>query len=129
MNQIKKNRINEELVRTISYILANESTDKLLKTITITGADVSDDLSFAKIYFTSLSDLNKNDITKEVNEASKMVRKFVASKMNLRQTPNLRFIYDESIEYGNKCRIIYTFFVRSIVCLTNWVIYAIIYVK
>ena len=102
MNQIKKNKINEELVRTISYILANESTDKLLKTITITGADVSDDLSFAKIYFTSLSDLNKNDITKEVNEASKMVRKFVASKMNLRQTPNLRFIYDESIEYGNK---------------------------
>lgn len=102
MNQIKKNRINEELVRTISYILANESTDKLLKTITITGADVSDDLSFAKIYFTSLSDLNKNDITKEVNEASKMVRKFVASKMNLRQTPNLRFIYDESIEYGNR---------------------------
>ena len=48
------------------------------------------------------SDLNKNDITKEVNEASKMVRKFVASKMNLRQTPNLRFIYDESIEYGNR---------------------------
>ena len=56
---IKLERINSELVKTISGILASETNDELMHTITITGAQVSKDLSFAKVYFTSLSDLSK----------------------------------------------------------------------
>jgi len=102
MNEIKRNRINAELVRTISEILLLEGNDELLKSITITSADVSSDLSFAKIYFTSLNQMEKKDLEKEMNEASDFIRKFVAEKMDLRQTPKLKFYYDESIEYGNK---------------------------
>lgn len=102
MNEIKRNRINAELVRTISEILLLEGNDELLKSITITSADVSSDLSFAKIYFTSLNQMEKKDLEKEMNEASDFIRKFVAEKMDLRQTPKLKFYYDDSIEYGNK---------------------------
>lgn len=102
MNQIKLKRIESELVKTISEILLEESTDELLKTITITASEVSADLSFAKIYFTSMSEMTHKDLEREMNEASDFIRKFVAEKMDLRQTPKLRFVYDESIEYGSR---------------------------
>ncbi len=99
---IKLERINSELVKTISEILANETRDELMHTITITAADVAKDLSYAKIYFTSMKDLKKEILEKELDEASDFVRRKVAEKMDLRQTPKLKFVYDESIEYGNK---------------------------
>lgn len=102
MSNHKIGRINAELVRVISETLMLESTDELMKSVTITGADVASDLSFAKVYFTSLSVLSHEQLEKEMNEASDFVRKFVAEKMDLRQTPKLKFLYDESIEYGNK---------------------------
>ena len=102
MSEVKFQRINAELVRTISEILLLETNDEFLKSITITGAEVSKDLSFAKVYFTSLLSKEKQDLEKDMNEASDMIRKFVAEKMDLRQTPKLKFFYDESIEYGNR---------------------------
>jgi len=102
MSSVKINRINAELVRTISETLLLETNDEILKSITITAADTSSDLSFAKVYFTSLLDKDKKELEKEMNEASDFFRKFVAEKMDLRQTPKLKFYYDESIEYGEK---------------------------
>lgn len=102
MNQIKLKRIESELNKTISDILLEESTDELMKSITITGSEVSADLSFAKVYFTSLNEMDHKSLEKEMDEASDFIRKFVAEKMDLRQTPKLKFVYDESIEYGSK---------------------------
>ena len=102
MKGTKLKRVESELVKTISEILLEESTDNLMKSITITASEVSSDLSFAKVYFTSLVDMEQKDLEREMNEASDFVRKFVAEKMDLRQTPKLRFVYDESIAYGNK---------------------------
>lgn len=98
---IKIKRIESEMVKVISEIILTEARDNLLKTISITGAEVASDLSFAKIYFTSMSDLDKDTLETEVNEASKFLRMELAEKMNLRNTPKLKFIYDNSIEYGN----------------------------
>lgn len=102
MSSIKIQRINSELVRTISEILMTETNDEFMKTITITAADTSSDLSYAKVYFTSILDRTPQELEKEMNEASDFFRKFVAEKMDLRQTPKLKFVYDESIAYGNK---------------------------
>ena len=49
-----------------------------------------------------MKDLKKEILEKELDEASDFVRRKVAEKMDLRQTPKLKFVYDESIEYGNK---------------------------
>ena len=53
-------------------------------------------------YFTSLSSLSKKEIEKEVNEASPFIRGKLASLIDARNIPFLKFTYDESIEYGNK---------------------------
>lgn len=102
MNQIKLKRIESELCKTVSDILANEARDQLMHTITVTGSQVANDLSFAKIYFTSLADMDHKELEKELEEAAGFVRNHVAEQMDLRQTPKLKFVYDDSIEYGNK---------------------------
>ena len=102
MPSYKTKRIASELVEIISNILANEANDNLLKTITITGCEVTNDLSFAKVYFTSLSSLSKEQLEKEMKEASRYVRGEVSKRIDLRHTPEIRFVFDDSIAYGNK---------------------------
>ncbi len=102
MSNYKIAKISSDMARVISEIIFSEAQDELLKSITITGCKVSRDLSYAKVYFTSLSDLDKKTLEKEVNEASTFIRGFVAEKLDLRHTPEITFVYDESIEYANK---------------------------
>lgn len=102
MASLKSKKVGSEMVKVISEILANESRDQLLKTVTVTACEVANDLSFAKVYFTSVSELSKEQMEKELNEAAGFVRTELASKIDLRTTPKLKFVYDESIEYGNR---------------------------
>ena len=97
---IKLDRINNMMVEQISYIIATEIKDEDIKFVTITGANVTNDLSFAKIYFTTLKD--KNETLKALNNASGFIRKMLADRVELRHIPELTFIYDESIEYGKR---------------------------
>lgn len=101
MNQIKLKRIASQIIREVSDILNNEARDRLMHTITITGCNVSNDLSYAKIYFTCVLDIEKKDIEKELKEAAPYVRRVLADRIELRHIPELVFKYDESIEYGN----------------------------
>ncbi len=100
MNQIKIKRIESQMVKEISEIIMNDARDTTLKTVTITGCEVTNDLSFAKVYFTSF--LDKQTILKDLAEASGYIRTELAERIDLRHTPKLKFVYDESIEYGNK---------------------------
>lgn len=102
MSSIKQKRIASEMTKVISEILLEEARDNLLKTITITGCEVASDLSFAKVYFTSLMEMEHKALEREMEEASSFIRLQLAEKMDLRNTPKLKFIYDESIAYGNK---------------------------
>ncbi len=102
MASLKSKKVGSEMVKVISEIIANESRDELLKNVTITACDVANDLSFAKVYFTSISNLSKEELEKELNEASGFIRTELASKIDIRIIPKLKFVYDESIEYGNK---------------------------
>jgi len=102
MASIKSKRIASEMTRVISEILIEEARDELLKSITIMGCDVAPDLSFAKVYFTSLSDLEHKALEKEMDEAAPFIRRLLAEKMDLRNTPKLKFVYDNSIAYGDK---------------------------
>ena len=102
MTSHKIAKISSDMMRVISSILFEEARDEILKTITITGCKVSNDLSYAKVYFTSLSDMDKKTLEKEVNEAAPFIRGLVAEKLDLRHTPELTFIFDDSIEYANR---------------------------
>ena len=102
MSSVKVKKVASQISREISDILANEANDSLLKTITITGCEVSSDISYAKVFFTSFSDLDKEQLEKELAEASGYIRTKLANTIELRHTPILEFKYDSSIEYGNK---------------------------
>ena len=100
MNQIKLKRIESQILREVSDIIMNDARDKTIKNITITGCNVTNDLSFAKIYFTTQMD--KNIMLKDLEEASSYIRLELAERIEIRHTPKIKFVYDESIEYGNR---------------------------
>lgn len=96
----KIDRIASEIQKQISYILMMEVKDEDIKFVTVTAVNVSNDLSFAKIYVTVL-DGNKKDSTMEaLKNASGFIRKKLAERVDIRHIPELSFVYDESIEYG-----------------------------
>lgn len=102
MASLKAKKVASEMVKVISGILLEDARDDILKTVTITACDVANDLSFAKVYFTSISDLKKEELERELNEAAGFIRSEMTSKIDIRIIPKLKFVYDESIEYGNK---------------------------
>ena len=101
MASIKIERLNHAFQEEISMILMREVKDENIKFVTITGVETSNDLSYAKVYYTVLDD-NKKEKTKEsLEKAKSFIRKKLAERVEVRHTPELKFIYDTSIEYGN----------------------------
>ena len=103
MNQIKLKRIGSQIAQELSDICANEAHDELLKNITITGVEVTNDLGLAKVFFTSTLDKSKNYLEKDLNdETAGYLRTKLVNRIEIRHTPKIRFVYDKSIAYGNK---------------------------
>ncbi len=102
MSKYKVARIASDIQRYIADILINEVNDDILKNITITGCQVSNDLSYCKVYFTSFDKIDESILEKEANEAASFIRGKLSEKLNIRHTPLLKFIYDKSIAYGEK---------------------------
>jgi len=102
MKEIKQKRISSDIYRALNEIILEESHDDLLKNITITGCEVTNDLSFCKVYFTSLIDSCHSSLESELNDnTAKFLRGRLSEKIDIRNTPKLIFKYDKSIEYGN----------------------------
>ena len=97
---IKNERINSNILREISYIIANEVKDPDINFVTITDVDTTSDLSYCKIYFTTLDD--EKLTLKALKNAKGFIRRELANRVELRHVPELEFIYDTSIEYGKK---------------------------
>lgn len=100
MRNLKGERVASDMQRELGNILLLEAKDEDFKHVTITDCDVTNDLSFAKIYFTTTDDREK--VEKDLNNAAGFFRSLLAERLQIRHTPELRFIFDESIEYGKK---------------------------
>lgn len=98
---LKKEKMNNIIQRELSDILQTEVRDPKIGFCTITAVDVTNDLSIAKIY---VSFLNKN--TKEsmeaLNRSKGFIRSILAKRLTIRKCPELHFVLDTSLEYGNK---------------------------
>lgn len=99
---IKIDRIGSMLTKEISYILMIEIKDQDIKFVTITDCQVTNDLSYAKVYYTVLNEERKKETAEALKNASGFIRKTLADRIEIRHIPELQFIYDESIEYGKK---------------------------
>lgn len=103
MKQFKRtDKISEMISRKLAQIIPQEVRDPRLRGfVTISAVKVASDLSHAKVYFTVLNE-DKEIATTVLNGAASYLRTALARSITLRTVPQLHFIYDESIEYGQR---------------------------
>lgn len=103
MSNFKRvDRVSEMIQRKLAQIIPQEVKDPRLKGfITISAVKVAADLGHAKIYFTVFND-DKVVAASILNAAAGYLRSALARSITLRTVPQLHFIYDESIEYGER---------------------------
>lgn len=96
-------RVGEETREIIANLLRDEVKDPRIGFVSIVKVEVSGDLRYAKIFVSVLgNDQQKKDSLKGLSSASGFLRKELASRLQLRYTPELHFVLDESIEHGQK---------------------------
>ena len=86
--------------RELSDLLRRELRDPRVGMVTLTAGDGSPDLSHAKVFFTILEKEKQSETTQALQRAAGFLRSQLAHRMMLYTTPELRFVYDESIERG-----------------------------
>jgi ribosome-binding factor A len=99
----RMDRINEEVRRELSEILREEVKDPRLDNclLSVLKADTTKDLKYCKVYISVLNSKQpKEDIEKALKSAAGFIRRELAYRLNLRNTPELKFIMDDSIEYS-----------------------------
>ncbi len=103
-NSTRMIRINDEIRKEVSEILRSELKDPRIGTITsVLKVETTNDLKYCKVYVSILGDEDKKKETIEVlKNASGYIRKLIAERINLRCTPEFKFILDDSLEYGIK---------------------------
>ena len=101
-NSIKNTRINGEVQKELSTIIRNEIKDPRIHPMTsVMAVEVAPDLKTCKAYISVLGEKEAKEATiKGLKSAEGYIRRQLAHNMNLRNTPEIRFILDESIEYG-----------------------------
>lgn len=99
----RASRIAEEVKRVVANLLRNDLKDPRVGFVTITSVEVSNDLSHAKIFVSTLANAEERVKTLQaLNKAQGFIRNELGKKLKLRYTPELAFIFDESIEHGAK---------------------------
>jgi len=98
----RKKRIEELIQRELGRILLTYPRHTLFAKITLTAVDVSPDLAVAKIFFSVFDDVNIEESKRVLQNEAKFLRKALARDLNLRLTPRLNFVYDESIKRSRR---------------------------
>ena len=101
MAKHRDSRVNEELRKEISDILFQEIKNPDIGFVSIVKVDVSHDLSVAKVYYSVMG--SEDEITKTqraMKRSAGFIRHELAGRLSLRHTPELVFLFDDSIEHG-----------------------------
>jgi len=104
-NSQRIERVNDEIVRTVADIMRFEMSDpRLNNVVSVTGAKTTADLKYCKIYVSVLENTKDepSELLKALTNAAGFVRKRVAEILNLRHTPEITFVLDDSIAHGMK---------------------------
>ncbi len=101
-NSIKNTRINGEVQKELSILISREIKDPRINPMTsIVQVEVAPDLKTAKVYISVLGDAESKKATLlGLKSAAAYMRGQLAKSLNLRNTPELTFVIDNSIEYG-----------------------------
>ncbi|MBW2631125.1 MAG: 30S ribosome-binding factor RbfA [Deltaproteobacteria bacterium] len=87
----------------ISDILLRQINDPQVREITVTGVKVTDDLRQAKVFFVRMGEnVCSEETIKGLHRAAGFMRRELGKKLRLRHVPEIKFIFDESFEYGDR---------------------------
>ena len=101
MANYRTGRVNEELTRALADILRNVKDPRVSGAfVSVTAVDCSADLKNAKIFVSVMGEHRKGDAIKGLTNATGFIRTQLARTLNLRITPELRFIEDNSMKHG-----------------------------
>ena len=101
-NSVKNTRIKSEVVKELSRIISREIKDPRISPMTtVVAVEVAPDLKTCKAYISVLGSEEEQESTVEgLRSAHGYIKRELARSINLRNTPDIRFILDQSIEYG-----------------------------
>ena len=92
-------KVNRTLQKEIGSIIQFEVKDPRVEFVTVTHVEVSRDLQHARVYFTVLGDTHKIQAAHEgLQHARGFIRRLAGQRMHMRYTPEIDFIFDESLE-------------------------------
>ena len=101
MSYQRIDRISEEVRREVDRIIREELSDpRIGGTVSVTRADVTRDLRYAKIYVSVLEDDKREDLMKALKSASGYIRRALGKGILIRYAPELSFVSDQNIAYG-----------------------------
>ncbi|QYR19730.1 30S ribosome-binding factor RbfA [Paenibacillus sp. sptzw28] len=103
MAKVRVGRVGEQLKKELSQIIQTELKDPRIGFITVTGVEVTSDLSQARVFLSVLgSDEQKEETLKALARGTGFLRSELGKRIRLRHTPELLFKFDSSIEYGSR---------------------------
>lgn len=94
------NRINDEIQRELAAQLRNLKDPRVSGMVSITRVDTTNDLRYARVYVSVLDKSQERDVLKGLKSASGFLRRELGRALQLRYTPELQFIGDDSIQHG-----------------------------
>lgn len=97
-------RINDEIKKEAANIIRMELNDPRIGAMTtVLKADTTNDLKYCKLYISIFGkDDEKEAVMEGLKNASGYIRKLLAKRINLRNTPELKFVIDDSLDYSEK---------------------------
>ncbi len=102
MASVREEKISTELKRELSILLRDIKDPRIPLMTSVMKTEVTKDLKFAKIYVSVMGNSEeKKNALKGLKSASSFLRREISRRLNLRITPELNFVIDDSIEYGN----------------------------
>ena len=93
-------RINEEIQRELASLIPNVKDPRVTGMISVTAVDTTPDLRYAKIYISVLDKSDSDQVLKGLKSASGWLRRELGHALQLRYTPELTFVRDDSIDKG-----------------------------
>ncbi len=100
---MRSERVGEQLKKELSEIISQKIKDPRVGFVTVTEVEVTGDLSLATVYVTVLgNDKERRETLAGLEKAKGFMKTEVGQRMKLRIVPELKFVYDEAIDYGNK---------------------------
>ena len=105
---IRVERVAERVRMELTTLLTRTVRDPAVSGVTITHVSMSPDLQLARIYYTVLAGNNRHDTARGLRRAKTYLRRAIGQRLQLRHVPELRFMYDETLDQQDRLARIFT---------------------